>query len=313
MRDLLVKSWEDFQEIGCYWMRDLVLRSQDIDMPYLVYGGGGQAQGGVDLVPANNDFGIVGQSKCWNVRSLTWAEIEKELAKSNDYPGPIRHYVILTTAAKHTSVQDNMKSGSVTYKRSQGSFQVHIHYWSDLKNLKFIPEQTLLRMFPSLAAQASAIAARQSMPNDYTDSLLHARRVMPQLISQAHLKWLESWDFGLGYVPFDIFDLFHCLSIEMNRVLTVAARPDLQEWLLEGKRAQLFKCLPAANDLFQQMIEFAGAVVSESVTVDHLGSRVLAHGHSDDYAKQRIASAWRCSAQALLLAYRKVVEGAPQS
>jgi len=313
MRDLLVNGWEDFQEIGCYWMQDLVLRSQGIDMPYRVYGGGGQAQGGVDLVPANIDFGTVGQSKCWNVRSLTWAEIEKELAKSNAYPGTIRHYVILTTAAKHTSVQDNMRSGSVTYQRSQGSFQVHICYWSDLQNLDFIPEHARLRMFPSLAAQASAIAARQPMPNDYTDSLLHARRVVPQLISQEHLKWLESWDFGLGYVPLDIFDLFHRLSIEMSRVLTVAANPDLQEWLREGNRAQLFKCLPAANDLFLRMIEFARTVVSESVTEDRLGSRVLAHGHSDDYAKQRIASAWRRSAQALLHAYREVVEGAAHS
>ena len=151
------------------------------------------------------------------------------------------------------------------------------------------------------------------MPNDYTDSLLHARRVVPQLISQEHLKWLESWDFGLGYVPLDIFDLFHRLSIEMSRVLTVAANPDLQEWLRERNRAQLFKCLPAANDLFLRMIEFARTVVSESVTEDRLGSRVLAHGHSDDYAKQRIASAWRRSAQALLHAYREVVEGAAHS
>lgn len=313
MRDLLVNSWEDFQEIGCYWMQDLVLRNQHVCMPYRVYGGMGQAQGGVDLVPATIDFGTVGQSKCWNVRSLTWAEIEKELEKSNAYPGTIRHYVILTTAAKHTSVQDNMKSGSFTYTRSQGSFQAHIRYWSDLQNLDFIPEQTRLRMFPSLAAQTSAIAARQSTPNDYTDSLLHTRCVMPQLISQEHLEWLETWSFGLGYVPFDIFDLFHRLNIEMDRVLTVAANPDLQEWLREGNRAQLFKCLPAANDLFLRIIEFARVVVSESVAEDLLGSRVLVHGHSDDYAKQRIASAWHCSAQALLHSYREVVEGAPHN
>ncbi|BAL95235.1 hypothetical protein [Rubrivivax gelatinosus] len=313
MRDLLVNSWEDFQDIGCYWMRDFVLQNHDIDMPYCVYGSMGQAQGGVDLVPASNNFGIVGQSKCWNVRSLTRAEIEKELAKSNDYPGPIQHYVILTTAAKHTSVQDIMKSGGFTYRRSQGSFQVHIRYWSDLENLDFIPEQTLLRIFPSLVAQAKTIAARQSMPNDCADSLLHARRVMPQLISQAHLSWLDSWDFKLGYVPLEVFELFHCLSIEMDRVLAVAANPCLHEWLREGNRAQLFKCLPAANDLFLRVIEFARAVVDESVSEILSGRLVLAHGHSDDRAKQRVASKWECSAQQLLLAYREVVDGSPQS
>lgn len=313
MRDLLVKSWEDFQEIGCYWMQDLVRRHLEIDMAYSVYGGVGQSQGGVDLVPNHIDFGIVAQAKCFHSKTLRWAEIEKELVKTNEYPGPIRYYFVLTTAETHTSVQDRMTSGSASYTRRQGSFQVFVRYWSDLQNLDFIPEATRLRIFPSLAAQASALATRQLMPNEYTDSLLHARSLIPQLISPSHIAWLESWDYGLGYVRDDDFDLFAKLRFEMDRVLEVQAKPGLNDWLCEGRRAELFKCLPAANLLFLRVIEFAHAVVSEASTGERSGIRVLEHGHSDPSAHSRITSSWRLSAQNLVQAYRQVIEGAPQS
>lgn len=313
MRDLLVNSWEDFQEIGCYWMKALAQQRQGCNMSYSVYGGVGQKQCGVDLVPNLIAFGIVGQSKLWHVRALTWAEIEKELVKTNEYPGPIQEYFVLTTAERHTSVQDRMPFGSTTYTRRQGSFQVFVCYWSDLKTWDFIPEEALLRIFPSLASQASKLAARQSIPNEYAESLLYARGLFPQLISQSDIAWLESWDFELGYVHDDDFDPFAKLRFELFRVLEAQAHIGLKDWLCEGRRAELVKCLPAANILFLRVIEFAHAVVSEASTAERSGIRVLEHGHSDPGAHSRITSSWRRSAQNLVQAYRQVVEGAPQS
>jgi len=313
MRDLLVNSWEDFQEIGCYWMRDLVRRHLDTDMPYSIYGDIGQSQWGVDLIPNHTDFGIVAQAKRFYSRSLTWADIEKELAKTNEYPGQIRYYFVLTTASKHTSVQDQMTSGSASYTRRQGSFRVFVRYWSDLKNLDFIPAPMQLRMFPSLASQASKLAAHKLIPNEYADSLLYARNLIPQLISPSQIAWLESWDFGLGYVHDDDFDPLAKLRFELHRVLEAQAHIGLKDWLCEGRRAELVKCLPAANLLFLRVIEFAHAVVSEASTAERSGIQVLAHGHSDPGAHSRITSSWRQSAQNLVQAYRQVVEGAPQS
>jgi len=281
MSDLQINRWEDFQEIGCYWMKALAQQRQGCYMPYSVYGGVGQKQCGVDLVPNHIAFGIVGQSKLRNVRSLTWAEIEKELVMTNEYPGPIREYFVLTTAGRHTSVQDKMPFGGATYTRRQGSFQVFVCYWSELKTRDFIPQDVLLRIFPSMASLATGLASRQPRPNEYMDSLLFARSFLPQLISLSHIEWLESWDFGLGYVRTDDFDHFAELRIDLDRVLQVKAQPRLQEWLSEGRRAEMFKCLPAAENLFRRVLEFTHAVVSEASTATRSGITVLAHGHSD--------------------------------
>lgn len=313
MRDLLVKSWEDFQEIGCYWMQDLVRRRLGRNMPYSVYGGVGQSQWGVDLVPSHMNFGVVAQAKRFYSKTLRWADIENELVKTNGYPGPIRDYFVLTTAETHTSIQDRMMSGSASYTRLQGTFRVFVLYWTDLQSLDFIPEPIQLRIFPSLASQASKLAARKLVPNEYADSLLYARNLIPQLISPSHIAWLESWDFGLGYVRDADFDPIAKLRFEMHRVLEAQAHVGLKDWLCEGRRAELVKCLPAANLLFLRVIEFAHAVVSEASTGERSGIRVLEHGHSDPSAHSRITSSWRLSAQNLVQAYRQVIEGAPQS
>lgn len=306
MKDLSVSRWEDFQEIGWHWMQDLV------HVPFSVYGDVGQGQGGVDLIATNIRSGIVGQSKCWTTKSLTMDEIDKELAKTNDYPGPITDYYILTNAKKHTTVQDRLASGPLIYERKQGRFRVHIRYWSDLKNLDFVPEEVLLRIFPSLASHSTVLAAQQHNLTEFNESLFHTRRCMPLLISKAHLEWLESWDFRRGFVPQDVFDPIHLLSIDMDRVLTVQEHSAWPHWLVEGPRADLFKCLPAAKPLFQAVIAFQRGVVSEASTYDLEGKTVLAHGHDDPSAHERITSGWRQLAQGLLQQYRHLVEGASQ-
>lgn len=313
MRDLLVNSWEEFQEIGCYWMQELVRRNLGRHMTYSEYGGVGQSQWGVDLVPSHMDVGVVAQAKRFYSKTLRWADIEQELVKTNKYPGPITDYFVLTTAEKHTSVQDRMRTGYASYTRTQGSFRVFVLYWSDLQNLDFIPEAIQLRIFPSLASQASKLAARKLTLDEYKDSILYARNLIPQLISPSHIAWLETWDFGLGYVLDADFDPIAKLRFEMHRVLEAQAHVGLQDWLCEGRRAELAKCLPAANLLFLRVIEFAHAVVSEASTGERSGIRVLEHGHSDPSAHSRITSSWRLSAKNLVQAYRQVIEGAPHS
>lgn len=313
MRELRITNWQDFQEIGCFWMQHIVARATGQFVRYDVYGSEGQGQGGVDLVPANSDVAIVGQSKCWNARTLSWSKIVDELKKTSDFPGPIDHYVILTTAARHTSVQLNMPRDCVSYQRRQGIFQARIFYWDELQDLNFVPEAVLRRIFPFLFAQVDEIAARAPCLADHTTSLVLARELLPKLFPLPHLDWLASWNFESGYVPSSYFDLFHELSLHMQRVLTVVERPDLRSWLNEGIRAELFRCLPAAAPVYQRTIEFARGIVSEAVTDSGpSGERVLAHGHNDTGASWRLATDWKRLAQELLRAYGEVVQGMPQ-
>lgn len=314
MRGLRINNWQDFQEIGCFWMQYIVTQTTGQCIRYHVYGSEGQGQGGVDLVPASSDIAIVGQSKCWNARTLSWSKIVEELEKTNDFPCPIEQYVILTTAARHTSVQQMMPEGHFSYRRRQGTFQARIFYWDELQDLKFVPEPVLRRTFPFIYAQVDEIAARSPSLDEHTRSLVLAREFLPKFFPPKHLAWLASWKFESGYVPSGYFDLFSELSLQMQRVLTVVERPDLHTWLNEGIRADLFRCLPAAAHVYQRTIEFDRGIASQAVSASGpLGERVLAHGHNDPKASARLATDWKRLAQELLRAYEEVVQGMPQA
>ncbi len=314
MRELRFTSWRDFQNLCRFWIQDLVLRGTGQSVEYAVYGNDGEGQGGVDLVPQVPAFDVVGQSKCWNSKVLNWGSIEEELKKTSEFPGAIRFYVILTTASRHTSVQQRMPDDVCTYVRRQGSFQVRIYYWDELQNLDFIPQRELRRVFPRLYSLAASTVPSGPSLADYTQSLSHSRSFLPTAIPPEYVEWLSRWDYTQGYVPAQYFDLFHSLCIEIDRMRNAVARSDLREWLNEGNRLQLAMCLPAATALFQAIQDFAQAVVRETVSeMMRDGSLVYAHGHDDPAAASRITFNWKLCAEALVHAYRSVVEGASSS
>lgn len=314
MNDLRPRTWQDFQQICRYWMQHLVETNGCGAHTYQVFGNDGQCQGGVDLIPGDPNLGIVGQSKRWYTKILTWAEIQKELLKTEQYPGLIRSYVILTTAPRHASVQLAMPNDRCMHIRESGlGFSVFIYYWENLKNLDFIPREELPLFFPNAYEQFATAQQPQLQPSDYTKSLMYAREYLPKLVSSEHLAWLSSWNFNLGFVPAKYFDLFAEISIELNRTQLAMKHEILQSWLNEGDRVHLGQCYPAASPLFDAIGRFAQSVTGETVSGNLPdGSLCYGHYHDDPSASARIAHAWKRNADALVAAYKAVIGGEPQ-
>jgi len=138
---------------------------------------------------------------------------------------------------------------------------------------------------------------------------VYARQFLPTLISKEHLDWLATWDFAKGFVPAKYFDLFSDLLIELDRTTHGIRRPGLRHWLNEDYRLQLSQCLPAAVPLFEAIQSFAQAVNSETVPMRMSdGNPGYGHGQSQG-AAGRITRNWKTHAQAVLTAYREIVDG----
>ena len=315
MMELKPRSWQDFQQICCYWMQHLIAEDGGGQHSFQVFGNDGQSQGGVDLIPSDPNLGVVGQSKRWYTKTLNWTEIEKELQKTDDFKGKIRSYIILTTAPRHTSVQLAMPGDKYLHVRANGiGLPVFIFYWDELKNLDFIPTEELRRFFPQVYGLLSSVQQGVVSRQDFTQSLLFARGYLPTLVSQDHLQWLTTWDFNLGYVPAMYFDLFATLSIELVRTRAGLEHAGLRTWLNEGYRIQLSQCLPAAEPVFEAIEQFTMSVTGETVTGTLSdGSIVYGHFHSDISAASRIARTWKSNSEALVTSYREIIEGAPQA
>lgn len=310
MKELRFADWKEFQSLCRFWMQHLVQRAEQRHSTFYVFGNDGEGQGGVDLISEDPSLGVVGQSKCWNTKVLTWKKIEDELGKTDDFQGLIRVYVILTTAPRHSSVQLAMPGDKCNYQRKQGEFRVRIFYWNELQNLDFIPQEEVRRVFPRLFSLAAPPPPAAPSSADYVQSLVYARRFLPTLISQEHLNWLATWDYTLGYVPAKYFDLFSELLIELDRTNHGIRSAALRHWLNEGYRLQLSQCLPAAAPIFETLQSFAQAVNSETVYM-RMSDGSTAYGHGQSHgAATRIALNWKTHAQAFLTAYREIVDGA---
>ncbi|HGY2360986.1 TPA: hypothetical protein ACPT7C_005059, partial [Escherichia coli] len=105
MRNLNFRSATDFEDFCCWWMKEIVSKSVGRDVSFVCFGSPGQAQGGVDIISwPINTLPVVAQCK-WYSRPFTLENLEVELKKTDNYPHPIRHYFLLTTASPHTSIQ----------------------------------------------------------------------------------------------------------------------------------------------------------------------------------------------------------------
>jgi hypothetical protein len=308
MRELRFTDWRDFQSLCRFWMQYLVQSETQRSFTYFVYGNDGEGQGGVDLIADDPGLGMVGQSKCWNTKVLTWTKIQEELQKTHDFPALIKVYMILTTAARHTSVQQHMPGDKCSYKRLEGEFQVRIFYWDELGNLDFIPKEELKRVFPRLFSLATPPPPTNPSLADYSQSLKFARTFLPTLISQEHLNWLATWNYTLGYVPAKYFDLFSDLNRELGPMKNGIEHAALRYLLSEGNRLHLSQCLPAAASIFDAITNFAEAVSfrTRSMRMPD-GSVVYDNDHRS--AAAGIEHNWKTHAEALLTAYGEVVDG----
>lgn len=276
---------------------------------YQSYGSQGQNQFGIDLVPWHSDLPFVGQCKLTE-RSFTWTMALAEVKKTDEYENPIHFYVVFTTAPVHTTVQDVENRGGYVHTRPDGTeFPVQVVYWENVNDIRFIPQEILREVFPEVFKLVEPLVSASDLPvkSDYLSSLKALKKNVPEWITAENLTWLETWDFGLGYVNEKDFDPFNDLCLEHHRV--EMAFKGIPQWLHEEKRLLIAECLPAGNNFFAALLEFRQAVVGPSIGQGEIGDSVLTVNDNDrDYASQAIAS-WKSSAAALAVAYRRDVLG----
>ena len=309
MKNLRVQYWHQWEKLCCYFMERMAGKEFGKNIRYQSYGSQGQSQFGVDLVPWHSHLPFVGQCKLVE-RSFTWPMALAEVKKTDKYKNPIELYVIFTTAPVHTSVQDVQNSGGHTHTRPDGStFPVQVIYWDNINNLQFIPQEILREVFPEVFKLAQSAPPASDLPakNDYLSSLRALKQNVPEWITAENLTWLETWDFGLGYVPEKDFAPFDALCLEHHRV--EMAFKGIPEWLHEEKRMLIAECLPAGDNLFAALYEFRQAIVEPSIGQGVTGDGVLTLADMDrEYASKAI-SHWKSSASALSAAYRRDVLG----
>lgn len=312
---LSFSSWSDFETFCCFWLSDIVKRTVGHQVTYHVYGNGlgGEGQSGIDIVPAYSGSKVVGQAKRWDRKPYRWRDVERDLTKTDEYPGEISEFVIMTTAARHTSVQNRLETETpYVHTRANGtSFRVFIFYTSSLNDVNFLPDNVRRRLFP-MAFQIAAPSPNNRPITSYTDSLDEARRVLPAIMGGEILSWLETWDFSAGFVQDEPFSVLRELAHDIGAV-DQAARLGIDELLREGNRLALWRCRPAANGLFEWVVAFVEQVLAHIIGAhdDRYGEILALAGlQGSPFELQRIANNWATTAHALATEYRQLVLGA---
>ncbi|MDQ4625018.1 hypothetical protein [Janthinobacterium lividum] len=311
MQNLKVSTWEEWEEISCYIMSELARRIYDVNVRYESYGSKGQSQFGVDLVPVRSNLAVVGQCKL-KERAFTWDMALEEIKKTDGYDNPIRLYVILTTAVRHWSVQNQRMRGSYFHTRPDGtSFRVEVRYWEEIEDLNFIPNSELKRIFPEAFRMVEPPPSTAPSNSETIKSIVALKRNVPRWITQDHLNWLENWNFDVGFVYEKDFDPFNDLFFEHNR--TVTALNGISEWLHERDRVLIAECLPAGNGFFFALQEFREAIASQITSQENLGQIRLTLEGLDPVFISKVIREWKNCAQDLAIAYRRDVLGQPMN
>jgi len=259
MRGLKLEHWEHWEELCCYFMQKIA-SDHNCNVTYQVYGGKGQSQFGIDLVPVMSDLPLVGQCKMRET-TFTWDNVLTEVAKTDDYPRPIACYVLFTTANKHTTIQHVQNSGQIYHHtRPDGTnFPVHVKHWADYKmsDLSFIPTPVLQRIFPN----AYGLAAMTEPPSsdDYITSLKALQSYVPLRITLDDLNWLETHNFSDGWMSEQSFDPFRDLYRDVDRVET-ALSYQIQEWLHAAGYPEIKASLLAGDNFYSALKVFVDSV-----------------------------------------------------
>lgn len=311
MKGLKVENWQQWEELTCYLLQHFVKTKVDHNIEFQTYGSRGQSQYGIDLVsksPQPPQFqGIVGQSKLKET-TLTWSDVHAELKKTDNYTNTIRCYVLFTTANYHTTIQDVLNNTPYYYTRPNGDkFRVFVIYFSDYKNLSFVPENVLSRLFPS----AFSLFQQNKISRDaHLASIQAMKDNIPRWLDINSINWLDTWDFSCGFVKESDFQRFFDLWLEYDRTNTALNSNSLMSWINEGDRIYISKCLPAANDFFVALTEFKKSI-SDHIIAAHSpahGSILTLDGLHQSQRAQ-IISSWRSSAANLSLLYKKDILG----
>lgn len=288
-------------------MSEIVRKITGQKVSYVCYGGKGQSQYGIDLLPTV-DFPVVGQCKLLE-SSFTWKMVLAELKKTDGYVNPIAHYFLLTTANPHTSIQDVLNQAPYFHFRPDGSkFQVHVVFWEHLNDLSFVPQDILRRIFPEAFQIAVPPSPAGVLDQNFLSALAAFKNCMPRFISMSDLDWLETWNFSCGYVPLERYNRFEHLYIEYDRVST-ALKGGISEWLYQGGREELARALPAGERFFAELERFRNAINSQARGESLNGLEVYSILDYPLDSMIKITNTWSSSAKSLANVYRRDVLG----
>ncbi|EKN3610711.1 hypothetical protein ABEH48_000217 [Yersinia enterocolitica] len=300
MRNLNFRSATDFEDFCCWWMSEIVSKSVGKGVQFTCFGSPGQAQGGVDIISwPINTLSVVAQCK-WYSRPFTLENLEVELKKTDDYPNPIQDYFLLTTANPHTSIQNAMPDGYLTHTRKDDtSFKVHIRYWSQLENIDFLPVFARQRYFPEI--QFTSVT--QPNPKVMGEQFAHLKQLLEKKLPVAHLGWLETWDFSIGYIISTDFDPFNELVYEYNLVKFSFDKGD-NVFLDTPLRLKIYQCLPAGSGFFQALVAFRDSVSKFIIGASINGTQSLSV--LDQPNRHTIVQQWISNAEYLAKTYRAI-------
>ncbi|MCX2534139.1 hypothetical protein OQ486_11740 [Plesiomonas shigelloides] len=298
MRNLNFRSATDFEDFCCWWMTEIIKKRTGRIVSFACYGSPGQAQGGVDIT--SNPIRllpVVAQCK-WYSSPFTLVDLKAELKKTDNYPHPITHYFLLTTANKHRTIQDAMTNGYLTHMRKDGtSFEVHIHYWRELENIDFLPLFMREIYFP----EAGFTSKTKNMAEQFT----RLKLLLEQQLPVSNLDWLETWDFSIGYINSADFEPFNKLAHNYHLVKSSFDNSD-DIFLDTPLRDKLYQCLPAGNGFFQALVAFCNGVSSHIIGDSINGKESLSV--RDLPNRHAITRQWISNAEYLAKKYRDIAE-----
>lgn len=264
MFNLRVKTWEDWETLCIYWMKEIARWGHGVETNYQTYGRPGQKQHGVDIKPTLPRCGIVGQSK-FIQGAFTLKDLTTELDKTNDYPGPITDYYLLTTAEKCTSIQNESSYKPISHMRKDGSrFCVRVYYWSDRINVDFLPKEVKYNLFPEAKTLFDADDEKSNnsstlSPDDMLDKLDKLKMLIRNTFSEKNIKWLETWDFRSYKIYSRDYDVFSMAYLDWT-MIEVAMRTNnpkiLRAYLNNASRINFYATWPVSQTLFYALEEF---------------------------------------------------------
>lgn len=304
MHGLEVKTWQEWEELCCYFMQRIAEDHYRRPHKFMPYGGKGQRQHGVDVIQTHQRVPLVAQ--CKHVQNLTWKEVLKELEKTDTAPFPITEYHVFTTADVKASIQDLRQGQGYKHTRPDGStFEVHVTFWSEIKSIHFVPIEVRKRIFPA----AFEISKDPEEIVDFCPSLETMKSYIPTRITAQDLKWLDSWDFGSGIVHVMDFDPFDSLWLEYREVLT-AIESNNNAWKYQDSLRKTGDCMPAANRFFRSLHDFRQSIYGHSagLTLPD-GSNGLSV--TDITGWPKITRQWKFEAECLAAVYRRDILGLP--
>lgn len=269
MNNLVVRSWNDWEILCSYWMKHIADSEHGITTRYQVYGTQGQAQHGVDIFPTLPGCGIVGQCKYYKGR-FTYAELQKELTKSDSYENTITEYYVLTTADICTSIQNVMAKGVVTHTRPDGTkFNVHVLYWSQLDNINFLPDQEKHKLFPEAknifgmkSESPPKVAVALPDPGEFRLKMDKLKTLLKNTFSEDNILWLETWNFRSYRINAEDFDPINDIYIDLAMLGLALKKNDptyIEAYLDSASRLDFYETWPVSKSYFFALENFRKA------------------------------------------------------